>query len=110
MFSPTENISWMVFNIFLAFLGVLFGYLFYFKKLHQVRGVILLFWILFLPNTLYLVTDLQYLPEQLMRSNSINYLFLLAEYFLLFGIGIITFDMIISLLDSFVKSTGLKKY
>lgn len=110
MFSPSENIEWMSLNIFLAFLGVAFGYLFYFKKLHQIKGVILILWILFLPNTLYLVTDLQYLPGQLMRTNNTNGLILLVQYFLLLGLGIITFDMSVSLFDSFVKSTGLKKY
>ncbi len=73
----------MLFNSELALLAVLFGMLFlYFKKgfLHYFFGVL---WLLFLPNTIYMITDMIHLLRQWGRVDDSIKVILLVQYFLL---------------------------
>lgn len=77
------NNGWMLFNSELALLAVLFGFLFlYFKKgfLHYFFGLL---WLLFLPNTIYMITDMIHLLRQWGRVNETIKVILLVQYFLL---------------------------
>lgn len=86
-----DNLSWMTFNALLAFLGLIFGLIFLRVRHFFIRGLFFILWILFLPNTIYLVTDLQYFPEQFAVLGFSNQAMLLAQYMIIFLLGIITF-------------------
>lgn len=85
------DIQWMSINIFLALLGVLFGYIFFRIRNIFLKVLFFVLWILFLPNTIYLLTDLQYLPDQLPHANIAEGIILLYLYIQLIVIGIVTF-------------------
>ena len=85
------NLSWMLFNTILALIPVLLTLALRKKMITPVRAVVLLVWLLFLPNTIYLLTDLQYLPLQLLRSSLPEQPILLAQYAVLTTIGIYTY-------------------
>lgn len=86
-----DNILWMSFNVFLAFLGVIFGFLLYYSKNKLLKWLFFILWILFIPNTIYLTTDLQHLPGQLIKLEFINQSIVTIQFIIIFVLGITTF-------------------
>lgn len=87
-----HNLEWMPFNVLLACLGVVFGLFFLRSKNLPVRLITFLLWILFLPNTIYLLTDLQHLPKQAFAENNLIYRVLIfMQYITLFVFGVFTY-------------------
>ncbi len=85
------NISWMGFNIFLALIAVLFGWLVKqttWKLLRILYGVV---WILFLPNTLYLLTDIIHFFENMQYVAGIYKVIFVLQYLLLLLLGVTTY-------------------
>src|SRR5688500_5180777 len=58
-----HNISWMAFNIALALIPVILGLLMFYIKWKPLRLLISIIWLSFLPNTLYLLTDLMHISN-----------------------------------------------
>lgn len=86
------NIHWMSLNILLACLGVLFGLLFVYLKDWYLKIPLFVLWILFLPNTIYLITDLQHFPRQFYGDTSpLDKVALFIQYSLVFSFGIVTY-------------------
>ncbi len=86
-----DNFSWMVINISLAILPLIFLSISFKVKNKIFKGLFLILWFLFFPNTIYLLTDLQYLPGQLSKFDPKLDLFLIGQYFSLLVIGIVTY-------------------
>jgi uncharacterized membrane protein len=85
------NESWMVYNSFLAFLPVGFGFLVLLSKNPIMRIIWGILWLIFLPNTIYVFTDLVHLIEQWTMIQPMLRIFLLLQYVSLVIVGIITF-------------------
>jgi uncharacterized membrane protein len=86
-----SNILWMSFNIFLALVAVLFGWFmkrFRWTLLRILSGVI---WIIFLPNTLYLLTDIIHFFPNMHRVEGVGKIIVVFQYFLLLLFGVITY-------------------
>lgn len=86
-----DNFQWMGWNTLLALLPIFFGYLVIRYWGNLIGSLSFVFWLLFFPNTIYLVTDLQYLPEQLSKFNISFDLVLLVQYLTLVLIGIFSY-------------------
>ncbi len=87
----TFNISWMTYNLYLAVLPVIFSW-FLFKMPNKFFTVLLAtLWILYLPNTIYVFTDLQHLIEQWSKVGGIEKLILVSQYVALEVIGLACF-------------------
>lgn len=85
------NVEWMSWNLFLACLGVLFGWLtFYSKKINN-KVFFFFFYLLFAPNTLYILTDLVHLPEQLAQVYGSIRILLILQYLIFITLGILTY-------------------
>ncbi len=86
-----DNLVWMSWNVFLAVLGWLFAIYFSraIKSFH--KAVWALLWLLFLPNTVYLFTDLKHLFEQWSRVGEALQPVLLVQYAVLIGIACYTY-------------------
>lgn len=85
------NFSWMIFNILLALLAVFFGWLFYLTNKKILRIFSFVLWILFIPNTIYLFTDLINIPAQWGIAAVFEKIVFTFQYGLLPFIGLITF-------------------
>lgn len=99
----TFNILWMIYNSLLALLPVLFAVIaFKQKRSFPLRLLFFFLWLLFLPNTTYLLTDITHFFNQSYLV-PFQYLFLLIfEYTLLFSVGIFTFFASLYLFEQYI--------
>ena len=85
------NISWMTYNLYLAVLPVIFSW-FLFRMLNKLFTFIVgALWLLYLPNTIYVFTDLHHLVEQWPMVDVMGKFILLIQYTLLEVIGLTCF-------------------
>ena len=84
-----DNMPMIEVNSFLALLPILFGWLMVKTRWLWLRVAFAVAWFSFLPNTLYTVTDLRYLPEQWMTLHSLGKVALTLQYLIyeLFGVS-----------------------
>jgi uncharacterized membrane protein len=86
-----ENFSYILFNSFLAFIAVLFGWLMFKLRPMLLRIICGFFWLIFLPNTIYILTDISHLVEDWPKVNILFKFLLVTQYFLFSIFGIISF-------------------
>ncbi len=85
------NIEYMSFNLFLALIPVLFGYLMLKAKNSKLKLFYGFIWLLFLPNTAYLLMDIIHLFEQWTKVDYFFKILIISQYILLLFLGVITF-------------------
>ena len=85
------NAWWMIYNILLAVLAVIFGWLMYLSHKKYVSLLMGAIWLLFIPNTIYILTDLIHISNQLPKTTHALTWILLFQYALLTFVGILTF-------------------
>jgi len=100
--------TWMPLNVALALLGVIFGLLLLKAKKQPFRIIFFILWFLFVPNTIYLLTDLQYFPEQVVKLEFPYQVILAGQYLLLFILGITTFLLGLYPLEKILKEHKVK--
>lgn len=84
------NIQWMAFNSSLAVIGMVLGWL-ALKSPGHLRFVFAALWFLFIPNTIYMVTDIAHLSWQLPGVDPVMYLPIIVQFLLLATLGVVTF-------------------
>lgn len=103
------NIRWMSFNVFLAVIAVIFGWLMVktpSKLLKTLYGSI---WFLFLPNTIYLLTDIgHFFTDWHIVGVAYKGMFI-SEYAVLMILGIISFILGLYPVEQFFRKTKNKK-
>ncbi len=86
-----KNVDWMGFNTLLALVSVVFGWGFYKARNTFLKFLFIFIWLAFLPNTLYLFTDIIHFAEDYeFLSGAYIYLVFLM-YVALLIIGVFTF-------------------
>ena len=101
------NIPWMSFNVFLALIPVALSYPLL-KNPLQVRKIpILAVWFLFLPNSIYLLSDLEHLMTQLPGENFWGAAALSVQYALLVSLGILTYFLSLLPVEWFMRARNL---
>src|SRR5437868_11760547 len=86
-----HNEIWMLYNCFLAFLALGFGYFFLISKNSKAKFIFGILWLLFLPNTIYIFTDLEHLIDQWQLLSWYFRIPLILQYLLLQIVGFTTF-------------------
>lgn len=86
-----NNVSWMGWNVFLALIPLIFGWLLFITRQKFLKVAFALIWFIFLPNTLYLVTDLPHMIWQWHQMHHAGQIALALQYLTLVLIGLITF-------------------
>ncbi len=85
------NAIWMTLNICLAFIAVVCGWLTLKLSAKPLKIFFLFAWLLFIPNTIYMVTDILHFQGQFAVVLGIDKVILILEYFVLVLLGPITF-------------------
>lgn len=85
------NIGWMSWNIFLGLLAVIFGWFMIKSSSFILKIFFACTWLLFVPNTIYIITDLIHVPKQILEINGWLTPFLILQYILLILIGVASF-------------------
>jgi len=86
-----SNISWMGWNVFLALIPLIFGWLLLKIRQKILKVAFALIWFFFLPNTLYLLTDLLHIFRQWHHMHYAGQIVLALQYFTLVLVGLATF-------------------
>ncbi len=85
------NILWMAVNVFLAFIPVAAGFLMLKNKSKIIKILAGIVWIIFLPNSIYLLTDITHFFEDAPKLKGDLLYFDLFLYLMLVVFGILTF-------------------
>ncbi|QQG40637.1 MAG: DUF1361 domain-containing protein [Candidatus Levyibacteriota bacterium] len=87
------NLFWIATNILLAVLAVDFGWLAWKIKQTQLKPALWFLWLLFVPNTMYMVTDLIHFQKQFNKVNAsaTDIAILILQYSILLLATLITF-------------------
>lgn len=103
------NLYWMIPNIALASVGFVLALFYLHTKTPFLRIPLFILWLLFMPNTVYLLTDIQYLPGQLLKSDLSGTVLLLIQYSVLVFLGGVTYFAAMMPLEAFFKKNKSKK-
>jgi uncharacterized membrane protein len=85
------NLKWMMFNCFLALLAVVFAYLFVKAKNSVWKTITGVLWLLFLPNTIYMFTDMMHILYQWELVQGWEKAVVAVEFAVLQLVGFVTF-------------------
>ena len=102
-----NNFQWMTINVLLAVVPLFLTALFIKENKKWVGVIIFILWLLFVPNTIYLLTDIEYLPRQFSNSNFIFDITLLLQYLTLIILGIYTYLTSMRPIAKLIKNPNL---
>lgn len=85
------NLDWMFWNILLAVVGVGFGVLMLKTNIKILKLLWFFLWLIFIPNSIYIVTDLYHLTWILPTVEYVLYPIIFLQFILLIFFGVVTF-------------------
>ncbi len=97
------NLYWMAYNISLAVIAVVCGWLALKVKRLDFRLPLLILWLLFIPNTLYLLSDSIHFSQQLSRIQDGDKITLIIQYIVLMVFGIVSFVIGVYPIEKLIK-------
>lgn len=102
------NTGWMSLNVILAVIPVIFGLLAHKTKKTFLKYIFLIVWLVFVPNTLYIASDIIHIPEQWINLDLFERLILLIQYLLLEICGLFTFILSLYFFENALKDLKVK--
>lgn len=103
------NISWMILNSWLAILPVIFAWLFLKVKPKWLKLVFMGLWFIYLPNTLYILTDIIHVPKQWIMLVGSDKVILIFQYVVLLLVGFVTFLLALTPLEKMLFNSRWRK-
>lgn len=88
---PQDNLSWMSFNLSLAVIPVFLGWFMLDAKKKWTKIVLGFFWLIFLPNSIYLFSDIIHFFQQWDTATIFWKGVLVVEYTILILAGLLTY-------------------
>lgn len=102
-----ENITWLVWNLSLAAVSVFAAYYLNKTKHEGLRIFLAVVWLLFIPNTLYMLTDVIHVVGQFGTVNKFVDVFLFLWYTVMITLGIAcyawSFEWVMQYLNTYAK-------
>ena len=105
-----SNFSWMMPNLALASLGFVFALMYLRTKSKLWKLLLFIAWFLFVPNTIYLLTDVQHYFEQLTRVDLLGWVLITIQYIALVAFGVLTYFAGMMPMEEFFKRVKFKHY
>ena len=96
-------------NIGLALLGIIFGWLFFYSKRTVLAYIFFFLWILFIPNTIYLITDLQHISKQWVGINYFERFLIVSQYLVLAVLGVVSYIVAMHPIEKVFNELKLKR-
>lgn len=100
-----DNIYWMTYNISLAVIAVVCGWLALKVKRPTFKLPLLILWLLYIPNTLYLLSDSIHFSQQLSKIQDADKISLVIQYSVLMLFGVISFASGVYPIEKLIKKT-----
>src|SRR5947209_2855627 len=100
-----ENMPMIGWNSFLTLIPILCGWLMFKTRQKLLQAAFALLWFSFLPNTLYILTDLRYLPQQWNALHPFGKIGLAVQFLLYELIGVSSFLLALSLLEKTLRGS-----
>lgn len=85
------NFSWMAFNVLLAVIPVVLAYFFVKARNKPLKVITGILWLLFLPNTIYLFTDMLHIMHQWEKVQGVEKVIVALQFLVLQVVGFVTF-------------------
>ena len=104
------NLPWMLYNLWLALLPVLFVELAVVIKPSWIKTIFLILWFFYLPNTIYVISDLTHLLQQWPQLAGMEKILVIVEYIVLEACGFITFMVAVLPFEGLLRHSSWKKY
>lgn len=109
MFLFLLNFNWLLYNLFLALISVACGKLMLRVKFKPLKFIFFFIWLIFLPNTIYLLTDIAHLFEDWSKVNSMFKILLTLQYSFFAILGIITFVTAVYFFQKLIQKKSNEK-
>src|SRR6185312_17164946 len=104
-----ENMSMIGLNSLLALIPLLCGWLMVKTRQKLLQLAFVLLWFFFLPNTLYILTDLRYFPEQWHQVHAAGKIAVAFQYLLYELLGVSCFLLALSALEQLLLRSRWRK-
>lgn len=91
MYLLLDNVGWMSANISLGIAAVLFGWFAFKTKSPALKIIFYFLWLLFVPNTTYMLTDIIHFQKQFLLLGGFNKAILILQYIFLILAAFVTF-------------------
>lgn len=104
------NSSWISFNLFLSFIPVLCAFLMLKAGNSILRLFLFILFLLFVPNTLYVITDIIHFTSQYNKLQTIELFILIFQYVVLLSIGLSNFILSINMIEKYMNRLKVSNY
>jgi uncharacterized membrane protein len=99
----TFNLDWMSYNLFLALIPVILAWSAYSVKNKLLKISILIVWLMFTPNTVYIVTDILHFLQQANDISIFSGIILFIQYFIFLILGLLTYILSLYPIEKILK-------
>jgi len=99
----------MTYNILLALIPVFLGWLIYYVKSKYIKVILFIAWVLFVPNTIYIFTDIIHLIKDMRQVDALGAVIILLQYSALLITGFLTFIFSLYPIERVLSKKNKKK-
>ncbi len=103
------NTGWMTWNLSLAFTSVILGWAVLSVENKLLKAFLTLLWIAFIPNTIYILTDLYHFTYQQYLLSGFKEIILVAQYAIFIPFGFITFFSSMNLFEKALEQMKISR-
>lgn len=103
------NAYWMIYNLSLGVIALSSGWLALKTSIFPIRAVFGAIWLLFIPNTLYVLTDIIHVSEQWGLVGDTIRILLILQYEIFIFLGIVLFVLALYPFEKILAKLALKK-
>lgn len=101
------NLDWMSFNLSLAIIPIILAWSAYLIKNKILKTILLIIWLTFIPNAIYIITDVLHLIEQTQNISPLTLILLHIQYLIFITLGLLTHILSLYPIEKMLKNQTL---